>query len=405
MTAVYGLDLAAQLGVGLACAAITKAIDYDAQPNERAVHVAPRFLSAGRLADREAAGLTLISATREQLQDALRASGEQPEQIAWEHSVLERYPLLRLPGPRYRLLSPRALVSWMTRGMHYRLLAAAGHGLGDAEARRARSRFLTFAGALGEQYVLRLVRRSLLNADAAGAVRVHGEVEFHVGRDRRDGPDVAIASGPDLVLIEVYSGRMSLQARTDASSAALEDFVERAVAGKLTELSDRINDLLAGHLGYDEIDLAIVRQIWPMLVLAGDTIAPTPLLWGHLRSSCPGCFVDDARVQRPIICDLDDLESLLALAEEGSHLPELLSQFLRSGAKDFPPRNWVSQAYGHERRPSYVVAQFERAMDEVIYTHFGVQRATDDAASPAPDSRIRRRLAVLCETAPVIGTC
>jgi hypothetical protein len=380
MTAIYGLDLAEQLGVGLACAAITKAVDPDVQPSERAVHVAPGFLSAGRLADREPAGLALISGTREQLQDALRAGGEQPDQIAWDNSVLERYPLVCLPGSRYRLLSPRALVSWMTRGMHYRLLDAAGHGLTGTEALRARSRFLTFAGALGEQYALRVVRSSLRHSEAARAVRVSGEAEYYVGRDRRDSPDVAIASGPDIVLLEVYSGRMSLQARTDASSAALEDFVQRAVADKLSELADRIDDLLAGHLRHDDVDLAIVRHIWPVLVLAGDAIAPTPLLWGHLRSNRPRCFNDDARVRRPIICDLDDLESLLALAEEGQHLPELLSQFLRSGAEEFPPRNWISRAYGHERRPSFVEDGYRHAMDDVIHRLFGVQGTTDDAS-------------------------
>jgi hypothetical protein len=96
--------------------------------------------------------------------------------------------------------------------------------------------------------------------------------------------------------------------------------------------------------------------------------------------------MDDARVQRPIICDLDDVESLLALAEEGKHLPELLSQFLRSGAKEFPPRNWVSQAYGHERRPSFVEDQYQHAMDDVIHMLFGVQRPRDDT-SPSPPHR------------------
>jgi hypothetical protein len=383
MTAAYGLSLAEQLGVGLACAAITKAVDEDVEPKERAVHIEPGFLSEGRLADREAAGLALISATREQLQDAVRAAGERPEQVAWDHSMLERYPLLRLPGERYRLLSPRAVVSWMTRGVHYRLLDAAGCGLREPDARRARGRFLTFAGALGEQYVLRLVRKSLHPAEAAGAVRVYGEVEFHVGRDRRDSPDVTIASGPDLVLIEVYSGRMSLEARADANSTALHDFVRRAVADKLGELSDRIDDLLAGHLSFDDCNVAIVRHVWPVLVLAGDTLPPTPLLWGHLRSSYPRCFNDDPRVQRPIICDLDDLDSLLALAEEGQHLPHLLSRFLRSGAEEFPVHNWISQAYGHERRPASVEEQYRHAMNDVVHQLFGVRQAADDEGSPA----------------------
>jgi hypothetical protein len=227
MTAVYGLDLAEQLGVGLACGSITKAFEPDVPPSDRARHVAPGFLSAGLLAEREGVGLALVSATHEHFHDALRARGDRPEHVAWDHSVLERYPLICLPGDRYILLSPRALVSWMTRGMHYRLLDAAGHNQNAADARRERGRFLTFAGALGEQYVLRLVHRSLRHAVAAGAVRVHGEVEYYVGRDRRDSPDVAILSMPDLVLIEVYSGRMSLEAprtsiqkRSTASSNA-----------------------------------------------------------------------------------------------------------------------------------------------------------------------------------------
>jgi hypothetical protein len=54
------------------------------QPNERAVQLEPGFLAAGKLADREAAGFALIGATRDQFQGALRASGERPEQIAWD---------------------------------------------------------------------------------------------------------------------------------------------------------------------------------------------------------------------------------------------------------------------------------------------------------------------------------
>jgi hypothetical protein len=372
MKAVYGLDLAEQLGVGLACAALTRALEPDVPPSERAVAIARGFLASGRLADKETAGLALISAAREQLQAALRVHGERPEEIAWDHNVLERYPLVCLPDERYHLLSPRALVSWMTRGMHYRLLDAAGSGLSYQNARRERARFLTFAGALGEQYVLRLVRNSLRQAVAAGAAQVHGEVEFYVGRDRRDSPDVAIVSLPDLVLIEVYSGRMSLEARTHVNPAALEEFVRRAVADKLAELKDRIDDVLAGHLRYEDFNLSIARDIWPVLVLAGDSIPTEPLLWGHLRSSCPHCFNEDPRVRRPIICDLDDVESLMALAEEGEHLPDLLSRFLSSSSAELPVRMWISRAYGLERRPSYVDERYHHAMDDVRHRLFGV---------------------------------
>jgi hypothetical protein len=366
----YGLDLAEQLGAGLACAALSKAVDPEVEPAQRAVHLEPGFLANGSLAGREADVVALLSATRPELREALLAAGDTPEQIAWDHSVLERHPFLRLPDGRMRLLSPRALVAWMTRGVHYRLLDAAGDGLPETKAHKERAGFLTFAGALGEGYVRRLTSASLRHATTSGAVRVHGEVEFHIGKNRHDSPDVAVDAGPDVVLIEVYSGRMSLRARTQVDSPALEDFVQRATADKLAELADRTRDLLAGHLRYEGLYLETVERIFPVLVLAGDTTALTPLLWGRLRATTPHAFVDDARVQRPVICDLDDLEPLLALAEEGQHLPDLLARFLRSGSEESPPRNWIAQAYGLERRPSFVEDQYRAAMDEARRTLF-----------------------------------
>jgi hypothetical protein len=53
LTAVYGLNLSEQLGVGLACAAISKAVDFDADPQARVVHLERGFLAKGTLASRE----------------------------------------------------------------------------------------------------------------------------------------------------------------------------------------------------------------------------------------------------------------------------------------------------------------------------------------------------------------
>jgi hypothetical protein len=298
LAAVYGLDMAEQLGVGLAFAALTRAVDDQAQVRDRGVQLTTGFLAGGSLAEREADGTALISATRDELRAALVASGEQPSQIAWDHSVLERFPIIRLSGDRFRVLSPRALVAWMTRGVHYRLPDAAGSGLHGSAARDSRGMYLTYTGALGEAYVRRLMTASLRNAEAAGAIRMHDEVEFFVGTDRMDGPDVTVDDCTDVILTEVYSGRMSRQARSDASSDALQEFVRRAVADKLIELAARTRNLLDGDLRYDGLDLSNVCRNWPVLVLAGDAITPTPLLWGHLRVTCADEFLPDARVQR-----------------------------------------------------------------------------------------------------------
>jgi hypothetical protein len=163
---------------------------------------------------------------------------------------------------------------------------------------------------------------------------------------------------------------------------ALTQTHRRAVADKLIELAARTRNLLDGDLRYDGLDLSNVCRIWPVLVLAGDAITPTPLLWGHLRATCADAFLPDARVQRPIISDLDDLEPLLALAEEGKHLPELLAEFRDSGVSEFAVRHWIAETYGVERRPSFVEDQFRRANERVRTAMFGAPEQPQQPQQP-----------------------
>jgi hypothetical protein len=359
----YGLGLSEQIGVGLACATLTHAISPEVQLAKRFVVLERGFLSAGALADREQQAVDLLSSTRAQLRTCLLQGGDTPQHTAWDHSALEASPFLLATSGQLRLISPRLLVSWMSRGLHYRLLDAAGDGQEPPAARQARGRFLTFTGDLGEEYVRRVVRSSLADAERSGAVRVYGEVEYYVTKKRHDSPDVAIAAGPDLVLIEVYSGRMSRAARTQAGSRALIEFIDRSTAQKLCELADRTRDLLAQDLRYEDVAIAEVRRIWPVLVLAGDGLIESPLLWDYLQENAPRAFISDERVRRPVICDLDDLEPLLALCEDGRHLPDLLGGFLGSEYRNQPPRNWIWHNFKGNHRASFVERQFRVGVD------------------------------------------
>jgi hypothetical protein len=355
----YGLDLAEQLAAGLAATIVSRATEPDVPPEQRP-DLGPGFLGEAALAERKDDVIALLSATRQELRAALLATSETPERIAWDHSVLEARPFLRMTDGTMRLTSPRSLVAWMTRGMHYRLLEAAGRPLRGKAKERSRGLFLTYTGALGQEYVRRAIDASLSTAQRAGAVRLLPEIEYRVGSDRKDSPDVAIDAGPDVVLIEVYSGRMGIPARTGADPEALSRFVDRATGAKLVELADRTRELIAGDLRYHQVDLAVVRRIFPVVVLAGEPVIQQPLLWGHLRDQFPRAWTADSRVLRPIVLDLDDLEALLALAEQGHHLPELLAAFLASEFSELPPRTWVARTHGISR-PSYVQDQFRAA--------------------------------------------
>jgi hypothetical protein len=335
-----GLTLAQQLAGALACAIVSRALEPTVPVTQRAVHLEPGFLSQGAMAELEPQLRAVISGSREELAGMLDRTGHEPSRIAWDHTVFEQRPFLRLPDDSMRLISPRGLVSWMTRGIHHRTLQAAErHPHPRKRGRTMTDLYLTYAGALGEGCVRRLLRASHRVSEQAGLVRLHGEHAYRVGKGKHQSPDAALDYGTDLILVEVYSGRISLRARAEADPELMLTAINQATTTKLTELAARTQELLDGYLTYSDLQLGFVRRIWPLLVLPGDPVMQTPALWAYIRQAAPEAFSEDARVQRPTITDLDDLEPMLAQVERGVPLPELLAEFSTSIYAELPPRS------------------------------------------------------------------
>jgi hypothetical protein len=356
----YGLTLAEQLAGGMACAAVTLALDPDAAWDERRRHIRPGFLRNTALADKEARLIELISASRGELSDQMVGPKDDSARIAWDHTVFEQRPLLRASDGTLWLISPGALLSWMTRGMHQRALDVAQDRPHPRKPGQTMSRiYLGYAPLLGEESVRRLVAGSHETQLRAGVVCIHGEHKYNVGKDEKCSPDLMLDFGEDMLLVEVFSGRISRAARTTLNEALLHEALDRATTDKLSELADRLRELLGGDFAYPEHDLAATKRVWPVLVLAGDPVVQTPALWRYLHQAAPDAFVDYWRVQRPTILNLDDLEPLLALVqEEGFLLPELLRDFIASPFGQLPPRNWVHANFGGiKRRPTYIQDQ------------------------------------------------
>jgi len=361
----YGLTLGEQLAGGLACASVSRALDADAAPRERLIHIEPGFLRAGGLAAKEPALVKLISASRQELQDLMLATSDDPAHVAWDHTAFEQRPYLRALDGTLRLISPRALQSWMTRGMHHRALQAAEHRPHPRKpGKSAALVLLGYEGTLGEEAVRRLMRTSHNNQLSLGTVTFHGEHSYKIGKQRHDSPDLLLDYGSDLVLVEIFSGRIPREARTSLDEILLLKAMNKATTDKLLELAARLRELLDGALIYDGVEINRVRRIWPVLVQAGDPIFQNPALWQYLHDVAPEAFLSDARVRRPTILNLDDLEPLLALIqEEGKVLPELLSEILASPYVELPPRNWVHATFGGiRRRPLYVDEQGQAAL-------------------------------------------
>jgi hypothetical protein len=342
----YGATLADQIFYGFTLLHSARALDPDATLQQRAVRVPARHLDSIVSAERSDRLARAISATREEFRGAFSASGQTDAHIAWDHTPFEQQPFLRGEDGSLMLLSPRALQAWMTRGIYFRMMEAA-RGREDAGAtERSRiERFTSFCGPLAERYVLRLVERSYEAHEPERPVNVSGEQRYRVDKSSVLSPDVAIAQPPDLVLVEVYSGRIPRRARVNPTPHEVDDTLKKMLIKKLGQLQKRVADLLAERftpLGVCDVE---TLKVWPLILLTGEGIALTPILWRWVELSLPDGSFSDERVGPPTICSLDEFEQLLVLVERGESLPELLASFHSSGYARLPILNWIADTY------------------------------------------------------------
>ena len=308
----YGLSAAEQLALGFALIAASRAMDADRAFTDRAV-VAGAFAAQSRMAGREEEIAAVVGERREDY--AAQLAGLELGALTWERTPFEQQPFLRLADGRLLLTSARALWSWTGDGIYHRLM-------GSARRRGQVERFTQFFGTLSERLVLDLVRSAHPGPRPAGSGRVFGDEVSGTRRAPVRTPDVIVDSGPDLVAMEVVSGRLTRATRVAGDPDALDRDLVKLVDKKLGQLGRRVADLLEGRISVADIRREEVRRVWPVLVVTEGLAVAEPL-WVHVRERQPGLF-DDARVQLLTILDTAALEELMALVERGESLADLL---------------------------------------------------------------------------------
>jgi hypothetical protein len=267
----------------------------------------------------------------------------------WNRAPFEMRPFLRLASGQLLLWSPGALTSWMTDGVYHRLhdaAKAAGRG-GD---------FRTFYGWLVEEYVREVLPEVHPGPRPPGGGRVLGETAYATQRGERKSPDAAIDLGPDLILFEVASGRLTLPTRLTGTPETVFDNLDNIVLGKARQLSQRIDDLLEGLLAYPELSVEHVERIWPVLV-TGTGLLMNEALANRIRDEL-GEHLRQRRVQYLTVLDLADVEQLCALVEQGNSVAEILRRKVGGYAEldfrrmvhDDPHLDHTARSAGSERR-------------------------------------------------------
>jgi hypothetical protein len=349
-----GLDIEQQWGLALAAFGRSRVLDDDASPIGRGF-LPPDWIgqfAAAVGAAEDTVGDALVADRAWYMEQFSPTAGDRRHAL-WNRVPFEQRPLLRLSDGQLIVVSPRALLSWLTDGFYHRAFNSARRR-GDA----TRGRFGHHTGRLVETYALELMRSVHPGERPPGAGVVHGEQEYQHPRGRRHTPDIAIDRGEDLVLIEVCSGRLSLPTLIEGSP---QRDLDLKLVGKARQLSDAIDDLLAGYVKLPDVSMDHVRRIWP-LVIAPAGLLQHPMLWDFITERLDGKLTQP-RVQPLTVLDLGELECLAGLVEQRTDLITILNE--KAGPVyrhlDFRKLIWDDPRFDPHARAS-IVTERSRAM-------------------------------------------
>ena len=369
----YGFSIEEQLTLGFALSAITHAWDGGREAGVKCLvppHVIEDLFVKLGWEDRKETALRFIAADRESLLKEFRESGETASHVVWETRPFMRHPFLRsCRSGALLLLSPRAIQSWLSDGMHYRLLDAAQRRAEGDPKRRLSRRYTAFAGELLERYVFELVSETYGERPVGGG-RVYGEQPY-----QRDGAsktsDVAIDLGLDLVLIEVSVSRLRADTLLLGTPEEVQADLRRMIIRKVEQLDGTVSALLDGTAeipaGKPEVDLARVERIWPVVVTAGN-ITQTEALWHYIREETRG-RLQHGKVRPLTLLDPEDLEQLCGLIEHGHSLAGMLAGKTTPPFQDLELAVWLNEGPGAPRErpvPGVVARVWERSMDRAV---------------------------------------
>lgn len=387
----YGFTVEEQFALGFALSSMARAWDEGADAGVGA-YISPElvddlFVKLG-WEDRQDAALNLISADRQQLLDQFSASGASPAHVAWETRPFKRHPFFRCLDGSLVLLSPRAVVSWLSEGFHYRLLACAQKRSKGDRKRRVSHRYTAFFGELLEAYALSLVRSSYPGRRATGGGRVYGEQPYGKSGKEKKGnatSDVAVDLGPDLVLIEVTSSRLRADTLLLGSPKLVREDLERGLVKKIGQLDGCIRALEEGTAelpaGAPEVDLGQVERIWPIVASASD-LTQNGVLWDFVREHTHGLLAQE-KVAPLTLLDFEDLEQLCGWVEAGHPLPGLLARKTAGPYQSLELAMWLRHdpsAPSSTHRPALLNRLWEEAINRAE-SHIDFSRG----AAPTPE--------------------
>lgn len=229
-------------------------------------------------------------------------------------------PLIEITPGKYVVVHPRLLLEKITRGLFWSVF--------DALPVDRRELFSNHFGQLLERYCQALTSSALPGPPRSNGHRYYPEAPY--GKEKLSA-DFAVSVDRSLALFEVTSSR--LRKKDTMITGDIDAFgkdVQTKMLKKAKQLNGQIDDIESGRLGYQGLDLQQLSEIFPVTVI-NDPFPLTSLTWEILNNALrSNHWLEQPRTKPLRIMDTSELETLMALLEEGKRLDDLLREWVDS---------------------------------------------------------------------------
>lgn len=356
----YGLDLEQQLTLSFAVHAHLNSGD-DEEDRYRTVL---KRSTLDDIYDRMSLGVGERAKANELLSAPIswfrtQLGGKTLSQLSWDQVPFMQRPFIRVDEDSYLLQSPRALQSWMVDGPYYRGLDAA-----RSRGASAVSGYTSHVGELTERYVVEMVKSVHPEPRFPTTGRVHGDKQYGTGAHSSD---VTITYPNEIVLMEVASHRLTMEAKRDGDPAAIRHDLTEMFGRRHPQLRrciDAIKPLAPSSspsLMFERVDPSKIARFWPVVITS------MPLRWTGALEEFLGADSSLGRVDiEPLeLIGIEDLELMLAISESsGLRFSHLLAKKSALLGPHGDVRQWVYRDRSLPRvaRPRYL----DQALGEVL---------------------------------------
>ena len=318
-----GLTASEQWLFGFALGSSANAWDGNRHPHTPLEGIA-KVLEVAGLKDRSDAALDVLSADREGFRSAFAELAASGRRFIWELRPFNTTPFLRVDGGGLLLLGRPWMRGWLSEGFHYRAMRVAQH---EDRVRAGGSadhvqRYTAFSGQIYETYCLELARLAV-----PSPARVFGDERYGKGGGQRTS-DVAFVVEKSLVLFEVNARRVGAEPLLTGDPQDATNELAKLLVKKINQLGVSIGALLADNARLPDVDMDDVQRVIPVVVSAG-RLWQTEHLWAYLdgaRDSEKCLSLADPRVEPMQALDASEFETVLALAERGEDIADLLAR-------------------------------------------------------------------------------